>query len=401
MKLPKIYLAIDNCFASKRWTAPREWLALAADFGLTKVEASSDTEADPLYSDPDYILDWRRDVKAAAAETGVDVVNLYSGHGTYATLGLGHPDRRIRDRMKKNWIKPMIETAADLGAGVGFYCHGFPHATLQEPRMYEAARTLLFDSLAEIAAFAGERGIKGVSVEQMYAPHQAPWTIAGTRELMREVYCRAGAPMYVTVDTGHAFGQRSFGRPTVSELREAAESMPEAATASRLWLGSDAAHASFLQAAGELDLSEREERLTEVVDSMHAHPYLFSESEDGDPYAWLSALGAYSPIIHLQQVTKNSSAHEPFTSELNAKGAIDPGKVLQSIAASYESAVDHGLPPTCESIFLTLEIFARPDVHPRTLLKQLAESVHYWRCWVPEDGMRIDTLLQAAPKSGA
>jgi D-erythrulose 1-phosphate 3-epimerase len=400
MKLPRIYLAIDNCFASKRWTLPREWLGLVADFGLAKVEASSDTEADPLYSGSDYMLDWRRDVKAASTEIGVDVVNLYSGHGTYATLGLGHPDRRIRDRMKKEWIKPMIETAADLGAGVGFYCHGFPHATLQEPRLYEAARMLLFDSLAEIAAFAGERGIHEVSVEQMYAPHQIPWTIAGTRELMREVYSRAGAPMYVTVDTGHACGQRSFGRPTVSELRKASQNMPEAATTSGLWLGSEATRASFLRAAKEQDLSEREERLLEVVDSLHAHPYLFSESEDGDPYAWLSALGAYSPIIHLQQVTKNSSAHEPFTPELNAKGAIDPGKVLQSIAASYESAIDSSLPPACESIFLTLEIFARPEVHPCKLLQQLADSVRYWRCWVPEDGRRIDTLLQSAPKSG-
>ena len=296
MKLPRIYLAIDNCFASKRWILPREWLGLVADFGLRKVEASSDTEADPLFNGSDYMLDWRRDVKTASTEIGVDVVNLYSGHGTYATLGLGHPDRRIRDRMQKDWIKPMIETAADLGAGFGFYCHGFPHATLQEPQLYETARMLLFDSLAEVAAFAGQRGIHYVSVEQMYAPHQTPWTIAGTKELMREVHSRAGAPMYVTVDTGHAFGQRSFGRPTVSELRKAAQNMPEAATTSGLWLGSEATRASFLRAAKEKDLIEREERLLEVVDSMHAHPYLFSESEDGDPYAWLSALGAYSPI---------------------------------------------------------------------------------------------------------
>jgi len=218
--------------------------------------------------------------------------------------------------------------------------------------------------------------------------------------LMREVYGRAGAPMYVTVDTGHAFGQRSFGRPTASELRKAAGAEPEAATASGLWLGSEATQASFLRVVKEQDVSEREERILEVVDSMKAHPYLFSESEDCDPYSWLSALGAYSPIVHLQQVTKDSSAHEPFTPELNAKGAIHPGKVLQSIAASYESPIDPSLPPACESIFLTLEIFARPEVHPRKLLQQLADSVRYWRCWVPEDGRRIDTLLQSAPKSG-
>ena len=397
MKMPKIYLAIDNSFASKRWVQPREWFGLVADMGLAKVEASSDTELDPLYATLDYIRDWKRDVKAVSSETGVEVVNLYSGHGTYATLGLGHPDQRLRDHMKENWVKPMVEIAADLGAGVGFYCHGFSHTTMQDPSSFRLARSRLVDSFSEIASLGKERGLRHVSVEQMYAPHQIPWTIRGTKELLNDVYRRSGAPMYVTIDTGHNVGQRMFGRPALSELRNALAGQSDA-EALDLWLGSDAARHHFMRALGGKDTVERERTLSVLVENMDAHPYLFAEATDADPYAWLSALGAYSPIVHLQQVTRNASAHEPFTANLNAKGVIDPGKVLRAIASSFKSIPDVTLPPACDSVWLTLEIFASPAVSPVKCLQQLAESVRYWRRWIPEDGKRIDALLQSCPQ---
>lgn len=52
---PKIYLAVDNCFASKRWTKPAEWMELLGRMGIACVEASADNECDPLYMDKEYI----------------------------------------------------------------------------------------------------------------------------------------------------------------------------------------------------------------------------------------------------------------------------------------------------------------------------------------------------------
>ena len=43
-KLRKLYLAIDNCFACKRWVKPMDWMLLIRDLGLTMVEQSTDTE---------------------------------------------------------------------------------------------------------------------------------------------------------------------------------------------------------------------------------------------------------------------------------------------------------------------------------------------------------------------
>lgn len=87
---PKIYLGVDNCFASKRWTRPADWMDVIRDLGLFYVEASADTECDPLYMGGAYIAEWIRDVRKQQDRTGILVKNLYSGHGTYATLGMAH-----------------------------------------------------------------------------------------------------------------------------------------------------------------------------------------------------------------------------------------------------------------------------------------------------------------------
>ena len=34
---PRIYLALDNCFASKRWTEPEEWAGIIAGLGMIQM----------------------------------------------------------------------------------------------------------------------------------------------------------------------------------------------------------------------------------------------------------------------------------------------------------------------------------------------------------------------------
>lgn len=53
-----------------------------------------------------------------------------------------------------------------------------------------------------------------------------------------------------------------------------------------------------------------------------------------DPYKWIERLGAFSPIIHLQQTELNRSNHWPFTEEYNKKGIIHPEKVISSLKKS-------------------------------------------------------------------
>ena len=68
---PKIFLAVDNCFASKRWTEHDEWMDVIKRLGLYYVEASADTECDPLYMGADYMKRWVDKVNSASEKTGV------------------------------------------------------------------------------------------------------------------------------------------------------------------------------------------------------------------------------------------------------------------------------------------------------------------------------------------
>lgn len=63
VEYPRVYLAIDNCFASKRWTEPAEWLGVIKDMGVRFVEASADNECAPLYGDADYLKGWQKQIK--------------------------------------------------------------------------------------------------------------------------------------------------------------------------------------------------------------------------------------------------------------------------------------------------------------------------------------------------
>lgn len=387
---PKIYLSIDNCFASKRWTEPGEWMRVVRELGLRYVEASADTECDPLYTTPGYMTRWTEKVRRASEETGVTLSQMYSGHGTYATLGLCHPDGEIRRHMLEDWLFPMCRTAGSLGANIGFYCHALSQATLQEPARYRDSMELLYGQLARVAECAADAGCPTAGVELMYSPHQPPWTLAGATELLREVNRLSSRPFYTTIDVGHQVGQRRFLRPDRARILESLGQARENLLSPPLWLGPDRAYALFRRAAA---CRERGNDLVEqMIACIDEYPYLFSSEGDGDTGLWLSALGSYSPIVHLQQTDGFSSRHLPFTAECNRTGVVRAEEVLRALRAAYERGEEAGMPPRVDRIYLTLEIFSGTADHTADLLDRLRESVAYWRQFVPEDGLSLDQL---------
>jgi D-erythrulose 1-phosphate 3-epimerase len=391
MKYPEIYLAIDNCFASKRWSEPMEWARVINELGLSYVEASADNECDPLYGGPDYLADWINQVKQAEEKYGIKVVNLYSGHGTYATLGLQHYDVRVRERILNDWLKPMKINAGKLNAGLGFYCHAFSNNVLQNPISYQERYNDLINSLADLAATVSE-GCEAIGLEQMYTPHQIPWTINGASALMQEVYKKAGAPLYMTIDTGHQSGQRKFPRPETQVLQDVINMFRRGKKTKGVWYGPEIV-IQMLQEGAKKQASEDAKTLDEINKTLDKFPYLFASSSDGDTYKWLEELGAYSPIIHLQQTDGNKSAHWAFTEENNKIGIIDPVKVLRSIKSSYDNNVDAGLPPKVSKIYLTFEMFSGTADIPTDIIARHEESVDYWRKFIPRDGEKLDDIL--------
>ncbi len=390
-KYPKIYLAIDNCVASKRWGTPADWMNLFAENGVYYAEASADNEIDPLYMEKTYLDDWAETVLADAGKTGVKVANLYSGHGTYATLGLAHPDARIRDRIQHDWLESMIDLAAKMNAGLGFFCHAFDQATLNDPAKYAFARADLIKRLAELAAYAADKNLDSAGVEQMYTPHQNPWTVADSADMLRKIKAQNGKDFYLTIDTGHQSGQRKFAAKNDDDMKAVFESVRRAGRAEGVYFGSCEAEKAIVSGIlkGESDAS-----LLEIVHADRAkYPHLYSVDSDGDTYRWLSTLGAYSPIVHLQQTDGKSSSHQPFSRKCNENGLIKGDLLLNALKAAYDAPEEAGMPARCDKIALTLEVFAGTADLTCDIVNKISDSVKYWREFIPQDGIELDKLV--------
>lgn len=392
----RLFLAIDNCFASKRWCEVAEWMQVIGDLGLRCVEASADNEIDPLYSCQAVLDDWISEVQRESQRTGVRVVNCYSGHGTYSTLGLAHHDPRVRQHLRRNWVEPMLRTAGALRAGLGMFAHAFSEKILRDKHLYAQAYAELIDGFHELACAAENAGARSFGIEQMYTPHQVPWTVRGTAEfLMRANAKSSGLPVYITLDTGHQSGQDRFRPPTPQQLDEFAGAV-RAARSTAIYLGPKECFDSLRQMV--LD-GATQARLQEKVDAFVAdNPHLFSQTGDGDPYVWLEHYAAYSPIIHLQQTDGTRSAHQNFTPETSATGIIFAPKVLRAIHTCLAQQSPEGFPPMVREIYLTLEPFIGTADHPRVALERIAESVRYWRQYVPRDGMTVQEVISALNK---
>ena len=392
MQYPKVYLVMDNCFAIKRWVRPSEWMPVIKDLGASFVEASTDNEIDPLFSPPAYRDNWLAEARAEQKRLGMTIANFYTGYQTYRTAGMAHPDEHVRQHIEKEWFGRLVPLAAELGAGIGFSFHAIPHNALQTAASFEAAESQLADTYAELAALAWERGSVQLSCEQMYSPHQTPWKIEQTKKFLSLVGSRGGAPFYTTIDVGHMVGQRRFQRPSAEAILQAIGAARRGEAVRGIWLGPDQCWTILQSTAAR---TEEEDLLGEINALMDTHAYLFAEPRDGDIYAWLEELGAWSPIIHLQQTDGVTSSHAPFTSANNHKGVVHGPKVLRALLRSWERGEQPGMPPRVPAFFLTFELFVANTAYLHDSLTQLRESVDYWRRFVPEDGRNLKELVDA------
>ncbi len=99
------------------------------------------------------------------------------------------------------------------------------------------------------------------------------------------------------------------------------------------------------------------------------HQCTYTEAgKDQDPYAWLTEVGSFSPMIHIQQTDGLRDHHWPFTKEYNKLGIIDPERV---IAALNESGA--------EEVILYLEAIHGFEENEQKVLDEIKESIDYWR----------------------
>ena len=391
MSYPRIYLAMDNCFAIKRWARPSEWMPLIKDLGANVVEASTDNEIDPLFAPSDYMDSWLAEVKAEQRRHNMRIANFFTGYQTYRTIGLAHHDERAKRKLIDGWFGKLIPYAAELNAGIGFSFHALPENILQNPGSFASECAKIIQVYGELSSYSWEKGKVALSCEQMYAPHQTPWRIEETKTFLADVYAVGKVPFYTTVDVGHMVGQRRFLRPDADVLAKYISSVKTGGVMENTWLGPDEAWDYLLRNAGSQSGTKTISGLERIFDR---YPHLFAQERDGKPYEWLKELGAYSPIIHMQQTDGVTSGHASFTSATNAKGIINGKDMLSALLYAYDQPVDPAMPPRAEEIYLSFEIFISNTSYLRDSLDGLRKSVEYWRKFIPEDGADLKNLVQ-------
>jgi sugar phosphate isomerase/epimerase len=381
---PRIYLALDNCFAIKRWIKPLDWLQRAKELGFHYVQASTDNEIDPLFSPSDYMDEWFEEVKQGEKKTGVKVSTFYTGYQTYRTAGLAHHNKSMVRRLKENWIFEMVNRVSSSNArGFGFSLFAVPEPVMQSPEKYTETEQRIIDVLRETGDYAHEHNDVQVSFEQMYVPYQPPFTIAQTERYLKAVYEHRKHPVYVTLDTGHMIGQVKFLRPDKEKLLRCFESndlLP--------WLGADEVYELLKKYKKSGNFEEGTEK---IIAAMSLYPYMFAEKEDTDEFTWFERLAKYSPIVHMQQTDGVKAGHAAFTKETEKYGIITGERLFKAIKKSYDSQKEI-IPPVSE-IFLSFELFFSNTSLKFDILSQLKETLDYWRRFIPEDGMTLDEII--------
>lgn len=396
---PKLFLAMDNCFAIKRWITPAQWFSVIKEMGAQSIEASTDNEVDPLFLPVSYLDDWVAEVKALEKEHGMRVRSFFTGYQTYRTAGLAHPDARVRSKLVEDWYKPLISKAGQLGADIGFSFHAICEEDLNSPEKYKAAMKRANECFSHLAQYAWEHGKVSLCCEQMYAPYQPPFTIESARQMLKDVFAMSGKPFYIANDVGHMVGQRRFLFPDAEKVMDALRQVRATGRTKNIWLGPDPVYKAVRGQALKPDTSDAAFARETVRDLKENYPYMFSfDGKDGDPYAWVKELGAYSPIMHMQQTDGVKSSHAPFTKETNIGGIISPAKLLTALKESFDQGAQDGMPPMTDHVTLAFEIFIANVSYPQDCLEDLKETVAYWKRYIPEDGMTLDEAVERLEK---
>jgi sugar phosphate isomerase/epimerase len=97
---------------------------------------------------------------------------------------------------------------------------------------------------------------------------------------------------------------------------------------------------------------------------------------DRDPYAWLRHFGGRLAEVQLQQSDGLADHHWPFTPERNAAGRIDPGRVLDTLAAAGAGEV-----------LLMLEVIPAHEEDDGNVIAGLRSSAELWRDAMRERGL--------------
>jgi sugar phosphate isomerase/epimerase len=193
-------LAINNCFAVKRWPRPADWAPLIRDeLGLDLVELSLD-----LVGDVATVAARQRaaeETREALTECGLAAEATFTGLAAYSGCLLLHPDAEHR-RAAMEWYLAVIDLTARLGArGTGGHIGAMSVPDWTDPARRAQRWSGLQQDLAELTGHARAAGLDYFLIENL-ASRREPCTIAGLETLLTDG--DAGhVPARLCLDVGH------------------------------------------------------------------------------------------------------------------------------------------------------------------------------------------------------
>ncbi len=307
------YLVGNNSFSPQDFPEPEQWAKPFDAAGLRFLEFFSDYLDPLIFSE---VVEKRTEFFQATMrvlnERGIMPLAIGSGRIPYTLNLLSHPYVDMR-RVGMKWCRRFIDMAVAMGAKfvTGHYDIISQKDLAEDP---EGALRRAIDGMVEMGEYAAEKGLECVFLEQMYQPPMKPYTIAESDQILEELNRRSPIPINIHLDLGHV-------NPIIPD------------------------------------------------DPNHT-------DKDKDPYAWLRHRYPGNDIVwvHLQQTDRTASCHWPFTPEYNARGIVDPVKVIQ--AAEKASSKDAYLSfeflyPRCTPLQQIVEDFTESARVFRSAFEQL------------------------------
>ena len=292
-------LSVNTGFAVNRFTEPKQWVKIFAEYIKTKnVQFTADLINPSLPTDlidkklnetNQYLLNY--DLKVSSTFTGA-----------FTRLNnLTHPDRDFR-KYYVNWFKRFVDITAKLNSEfLGSHFGILTQKDLEDKSRQAYLKDEAIKSWHEIALYAKEKGIKEIFWEPMSISREFGETIDRAISLNSELNQNSPLPFSMCLDVDH----------------------------------------------GDLE---------------SANPL------DTDPYAWIEKCEDGFNMLHLKQSYANKGGHWPFTSEHNAKGVIEPSKILNAIKKTKPRFVQ-----------LVIELsFKEGQPADRLAADHVKESVNFW-----------------------
>jgi D-erythrulose 1-phosphate 3-epimerase len=325
----KIKYGVNGAFLTRRWEDPINFMRLTRETGYRAHSFCADT-LDPFFSgDRDYQLQTAREIRAAAAQYGVEICDIYTGVATHRFHGLSHSNPVVRHKMQE-WMIACMDIASAMGvARIGGHWDAFSVEVMEDPARTEEAWKRLVATFRDLSVVAKQKGLAALYQEQMYIPSEKPWTLAEAERFLLETNKdSAGVPVRLTLDVGHMAGMH-YG-------------------------------------LGGKDLDYRE---------------------------WLRQFGAVCEIVHVQQTTPEASHHWPFSESCNARGHVSIEETIEMIRqshAAFTASPLAGIMDPVDQVWLVLEYIPGSTINETQVLESLKISANYLAKFVPAEGMEIE-----------